>query len=399
MGQERTSPAAPAGDRGRVGELARLFLKLGTIAFGGPAAHLAMMEDEVVRRRGWLTREYFLDLVGAANLIPGPNSTEMAIHIGMTRARIPGLAVAGACFILPATLITLAFAWAYVRFGALPQAGALLYGVKPAVLAVVLSGVWRLGLTAAKKPVPAAVGLAVAGLSLAGLSEILLLLASGALGLALAAWKHRRRGPPMAPALWALSPLAAPGFAAVAAAIPAVAPPVTLTALGLFFLKIGSVLFGTGYVLVAFLERGLVHEFRWLTQPQLLDAIAIGQFTPGPVLSTATFIGYVLAGVPGALVATAAIFFPSFVFVAITNPWVPRLRRAPLAAGFLDAVNGGSVGLMLAVLITLGRGALVDVPAWGIGIAAALAIFRFRVAAPWVILGAAIVGWAIRAFL
>ncbi|HEY7677345.1 MAG TPA: chromate efflux transporter [Candidatus Methylomirabilis sp.] len=380
-------------------ELARLFLKLGATAFGGPAAHLAMMEDEVVRRRGWLTRESFLDLVGAVNLIPGPNSTEMAIHIGMTRARLPGLAVAGACFILPATVITLAFAWAYVRFGALPQAGALLYGVKPAVLAVVLSGVWRLGLTAARKLVPAAVGLAVTVLSLLGLNEVLLILASGAVGLALAVWRHRGGGAPAALALWGLGPFGASGLAAAAAPALALAAPVTLTALGLFFLKIGSVLFGTGYVLVAFLERGLVHEFRWLTQPQLLDAIAIGQFTPGPVLSTATFIGYVLAGVPGALVATAAIFLPSFVFVALTNPWVPRLRRSPLAAGFLDSVNGGSVGLMLAVLIVLARGALVDLPAWAIGLAAAFAIFRFRVGAPWVIAGAALAGWAIRAAL
>ncbi len=385
----------------RLRELAGLFLKLGTIAFGGPAAHITMMEDEVVKRRGWITREYFLDLVGATNLIPGPNSTEMAIQIGFTRARLPGLAVAGLCFILPATLITLAFAWAYARFGALSQGGAMLYGVKPAVLAVILSGVWRLGLTAAKKPLPAAVGVVVAALSLAGLNEILLILASGAAGLAVAAWRTRRRGVAgAAAALVALKSVLAPGSAVAAAAAPAAAAaaPVTLPGLGLFFLKVGSVLFGTGYVLVAFLEGGLVHQLRWLTQQQLLDAIAIGQFTPGPVLSTATFIGYLLAGIPGALVATVAIFLPSFVFVGITNPWVPRLRRSPAAAGFLDAVNAGSVGLMAAVLITLGRGVLVDLPAWAIGIAAAVAIFYFRVGAPWVMLGGALVGGAIRLF-
>ena len=388
-------------ERPRLRELAGLFLKLGTIAFGGPAAHITMMEDEVVKRRGWITRGYFLDLVGVTNLIPGPNSTEMAIQIGFTRARLPGLAVAGLCFILPATLITLAFAWAYARLGALPQAGALLYGVKPAVLAVILSGVWRLGLTAAKKPFPAVVGVVVAALSLAGLNEVLLILASGAVGLAAAAWRTRGRGVAgAAAALLALKSAAAPGSAAAAVAAPAIAgaAPVTLTALGLFFLKVGSVLFGTGYVLVAFLEGGLVHQLRWLTQQQLLDAIAIGQFTPGPVLSTATFIGYLLAAIPGALVATVAIFLPSFVFVGIINPWVPRLRRSPAAAGFLDAVNAGSVGLMAAVLITLGRDVLVDLPAWGIGIAAGGAIFSFRVAAPWVMLGGAVVGWAVRLF-
>jgi chromate transporter len=256
--------------------------------------------------------------------------------------------------------------------------------------------VWRLGVTTAKKPIAALLGLAVAALSLAGLSEILLILASGAVGLSLAAWTHRRRGPAVAAAVWALASAAAPGPAAAAVAA-AAGSPVGLGALGLFFLKVGSVLFGTGYVLVAFLEGGLVHQFGWLTQRQLLDAIAIGQFTPGPVLSTATFIGYVVAGIPGAVVATVAIFFPSFVFVGITNPWVPRLRRSPIAAGFLDAVNGGSVGLMAAVLITLGRGALVDVPAWGIGVAAAVAIFRFRIGAPWIILGGALVGGVLRA--
>jgi len=392
--------AKPSGRTSPLRDVATLFLKLGCTAFGGPAAHLAMMEDEVVKRRAWISREYFLDLVGATNLIPGPNSTELAIHIGFTRAGLPGLAAGGLGFIVPATLITLAFAWAYVYFGALPQAGALLYGVKPAVIAVVLSGVWRLGVTTAKKPAAAVLGLAVAGLNLAGFSEILLILASGAVGLALAAWRHRKRGPAAAAALWALASAAAPGPASAAAVAPAAAATgqATLSALGLFFLKVGSVLFGTGYVLVAFLEGGLVHDFGWLTQQQLLDAIAIGQFTPGPVLSTATFIGYVVAGLPGALVATAAIFLPSFVFVAISNPWVPRLRRSPTAAGFLDAVNGGSVGLMAAVLITLGRGALVDLPAWGIGIAAAVAVFYFRVGAPWVILGGALAGGALRAF-
>jgi chromate transporter len=381
--------------------VALLFLKLGTTAFGGPAAHLAMMEEEVVRRRGWISREYFLDLVGATNLIPGPNSTEMAIHLGLVRGRLRGLAAAGVCFILPATAITLAFAWAYVRFGARPEAGALLYGAKPAILAVILSGVWRLGMTAARKSVPAAIGLLVAAASLAGANEVALIVASGALGFALAAWRGRRHR-----AAAGLAVGIAGGAGALVGPIPAaaataagIAAPVTLVSLGLFFLKVGSVLFGTGYVLVAFLEGGLVHDFHWLTQQQLLDAIAIGQFTPGPVLSTATFIGYLLAGVPGALVATAAIFFPSFVLVWASNPWVPRLRRSPVAAGFLDAVNGASVGLMLAVLVTLGRGALVDGPAWGIGLAAAGALFGLRLAAPWVVLGGAAAGAALRALL
>ena len=378
---------------GRLGELAALFLKLGTIGFGGPAVHIGMMEAEVVRRRQWLSREYFLDLVGATNLIPGPNSTEMAIHLGFIRAGWAGLVVAGLCFILPAALITAGLAWAYVKFGSLPQVAPFFYGIKPAVLAVILAATLRLGRTALKGWRLGVVGVGVGVASLGGVNEVLALFVGGALGmlwLRLPEMKGQQRA-------WVLAAFAGSAALGAAPAASAAGPVVTVSLwkLGAFFLKVGAVLYGSGYVLVAFLEGGLVHDYAWLTRQQLLDAIAIGQFTPGPVLSTATFVGYLVAGAPGAWVATAAIFLPSFCFVAALNPFVPRLRRSPWTAAFLDAVNVSSIALMAAVTLKLAQSTLTAWPAWLIAAGAAALGVGWKVDPSRLILGGAVAGWAL----
>ena len=379
----------------RVKELARLFLKLGSIGFGGPAAHIAMMEDEVVRKRGWLTREGFLDLVGATNLIPGPNSTEMTIHIGLTRAGWRGLIVAGSCFILPAMVIVLGLAWVYVRFGSLPQAIWLLYGVKPVIIAIVVQALWSLGTTAVKGSLTGVVGVAVIGLSFLGVNEVLLLFAGGFVVMLV---MRIREGWGRSGSLGALSGsiLLVPSSVSAAAATTGATAPVGLVTLTAFFLKVGSILFGSGYVLLAFLRADLVQRWRWLTDQQLIDAIAVGQFTPGPVLTAATFIGYVIAGVPGALLATFGIFFPSFVFVAASNPLIPRLRQSRWAAAFLDGVNVASLGLMATVTWQLARAALVDGLTVGLGLVAAVLVFWLRVNSAWLVLGGALVGMAFK---
>ena len=398
---------------GTVAEVVKLCGKLGIIGFGGPASHIAMLEDEAVARRKWLTREHFLDLVGATNLIPGPNSTEMMIHIGYQRAGWPGLIAAGISFVLPAVLLSTLIAWIYVEFGALPAVQPFLAGVKPAVLAVILGALWRLGLTASKprEAVQTRIALAVIGIAVAvavylGVPVIWSLIAGGLLGMlalrAISGWDSGggAAGLLALPALpdshsifpWAnQSPASTLKWAALLLA--ATAPVLTLGALGLFFLKVGAVLYGSGYVLVAFLEGDLVHEYGWLTQQQLLDAIAIGQFTPGPVLSTAAFIGYVLAGIPGAAISAAAIFAPSFVFVAILNPIVPRLRRSAWMGAFLDAVNVSAVGLMAAVLVRLTADIVTAWPAAVIALLAAAAVLRWRVTSAWVVIGGALLGW------
>ncbi len=373
----------------RLGELAKLFFQLGVIGFGGPAAHIAMMQDEVVDRKQWLTREHFLDLVGATNLIPGPNSTEMAIHVGYVRAGWLGLLVAGVCFICPAILLTAAFAWMYVKFGTLPQVAPLLYGIKPAVLAVIFAAVWRLGKTALKKNNKLlAIGIAVAVVVFCGLSEIFALLLGGLLGMV---WLQRSQS---INAL--LLPLSVVGAVTKVTAVNA-----SLWQLGLFFLKIGCVLYGGGYVLVAFLQGELVDDLGWLTQQQLLDAIAIGQFTPGPVLSTATFIGYIIAGFPGAVVATVGIFLPSFGFVALLNPIIPRLRSSRWMSAFLDAVNISSVALMLVVTVELAIAIIIptqrfDWVAALIAVSAAILIVRYRINAAWIVLGSGVIGWILK---
>ncbi|OZC04579.1 chromate efflux transporter [Rubricoccus marinus] len=394
-------PAAPEARpkaSGGLGEVARLFLKLGFIAFGGPAAHIAMMEDEVVERRGWLSRQHFLDLIGATNLIPGPNSTEMTMHVGYERAGWRGLFVAGACFIGPAVLLTGLAAWAYVEYGELPVVEPFLYGIKPAVLAVIAGALWKLGKKAIKGWPLAVISVLVASAVLAGLGEVWALLVGGILGaLALRAVAPGDSGTASRwlPILFLQSSGA--GLASGASGLGA-ASSVSMWKLFLFFLKVGSVLYGSGYVLVAFLEGGLVDDLGWLTQGQLLDAIAIGQFTPGPVLSTSTFIGYLVLGVGGAAVATLGIFLPSFVFVGILNPLIPRLRQSAWLSAFLDAVNAAAVALMLAVTLQLGRDVLVSWPAVVIALLAAVAVIRFKLNAVYIVLGGAALGFLLSAW-
>jgi len=382
---EKTTPRAL-----RIRELAWVFLKLGTIAFGGPAAHIAMMEEEVVRHRQWLTREEFLDLLGATNLIPGPNSTEMAIHVGHRRGGWPGLLVAGSCFILPAALTVLGFAWGYMRFKSLPETSALLYGVKPVVIAIVLQALWGLARSAVKSRFLAAVGVAAALAAFFGANEIALLFLAGVV-VAAVQWARQCRGAPPA------ALLAAPAVPIAGAAAGAAAS-FSLGILFLTFLKIGAVLFGSGYVLLAFLRADLVHRLHWMTEGQLLDAVAVGQVTPGPVFTTATFIGYVLGGLPGAAVATVGIFLPGFVFVAASGPLVPRLRRSKTAGAFLDGVNVASLALIAVVTWHLGRAAVVNVTTLVLAATSAVLLLRFRVNSLWVVVGGALVGFLTRVF-
>ncbi|WP_437635017.1 chromate efflux transporter [Sorangium sp. So ce854] len=406
MGEGLASGGAPASGQARgaaLRELALLFLRLGTTAFGGPAAHVAMMEDEVVRRRGWMTREEFLDLYGATNLIPGPSSTELAIHVGHRRAGWAGLLVAGGCFIFPAALITLGFAWGYVRFGAVPEMSALLYGVKPVIIAVVLQALWGLGRAGLRGAPSLVLAALCAGAVLLGLHELAVLAGAGALAVAHRLAARRSSGPTAGAA--AVVPLAGDPAAplAEAAAVPlaggaataaAVSVPFGLLPLFLFFFKVGSVLFGSGYVLLAFLRADLVERYGWMTEAQLLDAVAVGQVTPGPVFTTATFIGYLLGRVPGALVATAGIFLPAFFFVAVSGPLIPRLRRSPVASAFLDGVNAASLALMAVVSYRLARAAVVDWLTAALAVAAAFLLVRYRVSSLWLILAGAALGIA-----
>ncbi len=373
-------------------EIALLFLKLGTISFGGPAAHIAMMEDEVVRRRGWLTREQFLDYVGATNLIPGPNSTELAIHIGHARAGWPGLLVSGSCFIIPATLIVGAIAWGYVRYGALPAVSGLFYGIKPVIMAIVAQALWGLGRTAIKTPLLAMVGLAAVVAVVSGVHELAVLAGVGVLTGVTSGVSRAR----VARLLVMASTGAAASAALSASAATAGTISVGLWPLFLVFAKAGAVLFGSGYVLLAFLRADLVERLAWLTEPQLLDAIAIGQMTPGPVFTTATFIGYVLAGPAGAAVATIGIFLPAFVFVAASGPLVPRLRRSAVAGAVLDGVNVASLALMAVVSWQLARAALVDAMTIRVARASPIAIVRVPNNSAWLIAGGALLGWLAR---
>lgn len=377
--------------RGPLSELAVLFLKLGTIAFGGPAAHVAMMEDEVVKRRGWLDHQQFLDLLGATNLIPGPNSTEMAIHIGLVRAGWKGLIVAGSCFILPAMLIVWALAWLYVEYGSVPEATWLLYGIKPVIIAIVIQALWGLGKSALKGHLTVLTGAVVVALSFLGFNEILLLFVAGLTVMALENLRARWKAAVKAAGLSLLAGFSALATASAATTVNPVVP-ASLFKLTLFFLKIGSVLFGSGYVLLAFLRADLVERWRWLTDQQLLDAIAIGQFTPGPVFTTATFIGYVIAGSPGAVLATVGIFLPAFIFVFLSSPFIPRLRNSSWAAGFLDGVNVASLGLMAAVTWQLGRAALTDWLTWGLALVSVVLVFRIKMNSAWLVLGGGVVG-------
>jgi chromate transporter len=343
-----------------------------------------MMEDEVVRRRRWLTRDEFLDLLGASNLIPGPNSTELAIHIGHRQAGWPGLLVAGVSFIVPAVLIVGAFAWAYVRYGSLPEVAGVLYGVKPVIIAIVLQALWSLGRTAIKTKFLAFVAAAAVVLTFLRVHELLVLFGGGVI-VGLARIIARQIG--SSRNLISFSPVAL-----LLQAGTATAAPFALWPLFLFFLKVGAVLYGSGYVLLAFIRADLVERWHWLTEPQLLDAIAVGQVTPGPVFTTATFIGYVLGGTQGALVATVGIFLPAFFFVAVSGPLVPRIRKSPVAGAFLDGVNAAALALMLVVTYELSRAALVDLKTIILALVSAVILFRFRVNSAWLVLGGAIAG-------
>jgi chromate transporter len=359
-------------------EVAAVFLKLGIIGFGGPAAHIALMRDEVVRQRRWVSDEEFVDLLGMTNLIPGPNSTEMAIHLGARRAGTAGLIVGGMCFIVPATMLVLACAWAYVTYGTRPEVAGLLYGIQPVVIAVVVQAMWNLGRTTVKGPLAAAVAVAVVLGYFVGVHELVLLFGGGAV-VALVRYGQGRTALSVSALMSVLG--------GSAAAAPLTAPATgALTTLFLTFLKIGAVLYGSGYVLLAFLRNDFVRRLGWLTDRQLLDAVSIGQFTPGPVFTTATFIGYLIAGWAGALLATVAIFLPSFVFVALSRPLVPRLRAWRGTAAALDGVNVAALALMAGVTVTLARAAIVDALTAGLAVAAALLLVRVRINSAWLIL-------------
>ncbi|MBP8000741.1 MAG: chromate efflux transporter [Chloroflexi bacterium] len=361
-------------------EVAWLALKLGVTGFGGPAAHIAMLHDEVVNRRKWLDEKHFLDLLGATNLIPGPNSTEMLIHVGYVRAGWPGLIVGGVGFILPALLLVLGLAWAYVRYGTTPAAAWLLYGIKPVVVVIVAHALWTMGRKVIKKGGEIAAAILILLLYLlTPIGEIPLLLM---VGLIFALWQNRTQLPGLKTMIWpffTLSPLPLVPLASS-----------QLITLFLIFLKIGSVLYGSGYVLLAFLRADFVENLHWLTNQQLIDAVAVGQVTPGPVFTAATFIGYVLGGVPGALLATVGIFLPAFIFVAISSPLIPRIQHSPWARGFLDGVNLASLVLMAAVTGQLGVTAFVDKYVVLLALVTGILLFRFKVNTTWLIgLGAA----------
>lgn len=383
---------------GLLKEIGWVFLKLGTTAFGGPAAHIAMMEDEVVRRRSWISRDDFLDMLGATNLIPGPNSTELAIHIGHRRGGLKGLVIAGCAFILPAALIVTACAWLYERYGTLPQAERLLYGVKPVIIAIVLQALLGLAKSALKSRLLMLMAVLAIVANLGGTNELVVLFASAFLP---ALWTFARRCGGLLVGggigLWggrflvnseaiALAPSLGEGTLNAAVTLP------SLSALLLFFLKVGSVLFGSGYVLLAFLQADLVERLHWLTSAQLLDAIAIGQITPGPVFTTATFIGYILAGSKGAALATIGIFFPAFVFVALSGPLIPRLRRSALASACLDGINVASLALMAVVTMRLAGSALVDLRSVAVLGVSAFLLAKGKVNSTWLVLAGGIIG-------
>jgi chromate transporter len=370
----------------RIREIFAFFLRLGLTGFGGPAAHIDLMEREAVERRQWLTREQFLDLVGACNLLPGPSSTQVAMALGFSRYGWLGLIIAGVCFILPASLCTLALAWAYVRYGHLPQAEGLLYGAKPVMVAIVAQAIWRLGRMAFKGWVLGLLGVACFAAAWLDVTPIVILLVAGLLVFG-ASWQRSRPRSASALAVVPLSGLAAGasgsiGFASIA----------------LVFLKLGVVVFGSGYVLLAFLQADLVDRLHWITGPQLLDAITAGQVTPGPVFATATFLGYLLHGWQGAIVATVAIFLPSFFLAGAVGALAGKIRSSKMAAAFLDGVNVAAVALMADVALILGRATLID--AWTIALClvSAVLLLRYRINATWLILGGAAIGIVLHTF-
>ena len=371
--------------KGSLKEVAYLFLKLGFVAFGGPAAHIAMMEDEVVTKRRWMDRQHFLDLIGATNLIPGPNSTEMTMHCGYERAGWPGLFVAGICFIFPAVAITGFLAWLYLNYGELPEVAPFIFGIKPAVLAIIASAVMKLGKKALKNWELGIIGLLVFMVSILGFNEILALLSAGVLGTLYfyGTNSQTKKAKILIPFLLFQT--------ASSSAL------IKISALQVFwtFLKVGAVLYGSGYVLFAYLDAELVMK-GWLTRAQLIDAVAAGQFTPGPVLSTATFIGYQLNGFNGAVMATTGIFLPSFLFVLILNPWVSRMRQSKIIGYFLDSVNIAAVAVMMAVLFEMSRDTLINWKAITIALISILVTFGIKkVHAVWTVIGGAASGYVL----
>lgn len=392
MSDDNELASGETSTRRRLVELAVLFLRLGATAFGGPAAHIALMDDDVVRRRKWLSPEEFLDLLGATNLIPGPNSTEMAIHIGHKRAGWPGLIVAGTCFIVPAAAITLGLAWVYVRFGQIPRAAGVLYGIKPVMIAVVLQALWGLAPRAVKTKPLAALGVLATVAALAGAEELIVLVGSGLLATLLPRPPHQKAA--VSESETKTPHFIGAGLSAVTTVGASAGAAGSSSSLFLVFAKIGSVLFGSGYVLLAFLRADIVEGRHWMTEAQLLDAVAVGQLTPGPVFTTATFVGYVIQGLGGAAAATLGIFLPAFVFVALSGLLLPRLRKSKRAAAFLDGVNVASLALMAVVTVQLGRAALVDSVTVIVAAVSALLLVRWKVSSVWLVVGGAAVGMA-----
>jgi chromate transporter len=376
-----------------LGEIALVFLKLGTIAFGGPAAHLSMMEEEFVRRRRWITQAEFLDRLATANLIPGPSSTEVAIFVGQLKRGWRGLIVAGCCFIIPAAVIVSVIAWAYVRVGSLPRVAGALNAIKPAVVAIVIQALGKMGRTGVRTVLLAVIAALAALLSLWGVSPVVVLVFSGLLSAAGLTMKSRLVSVVGLQRAFGLPKVIA-GMMAVATA--SVAFPVGLGRLFLSFLKVGAVVFGSGYVLLAFLRTEFVERLHWLSEKQLIDAVAVGQFTPGPLFTTATFIGYVVAGWMGAVVATIGIFLPGFLLVAVSGPLIPRLRRSAVAAAALDGVVAGSLALMAVVAWQLAKVSIVNLTTLIVFGASMIALLGFRANSAWVVAGAAVVGWVVR---
>lgn len=380
-------PASPSPPRGAVREVAATFLRIGLTAFGGPAAHIAIMRHELVERRKWVSEAHFLDLLGATNLIPGPNSSEMTMHLGFVRAGWRGLLAGGVAFLLPAMLIVLGIAWAYVEYGATPAAGWLLYGIKPVIIPLIALALWSLGRAAVKGPVTVAVGIGALALDLLGVNFVAVLLGGGAAVMLLDNARRLRHRPGATLAL--PLPMLGGGLGGLAASS---ATGFSLWGMALIFLKIGALLYGSGYVLFAYMQADLVQANGWLTEQQLLDAIAIGQFTPGPLSASATFVGYILGGVPGALLATAALYAPAFLVVALSNPLIPRIRNSRWASGFLDGVNVAALALMIAVTWELGQAALVDPFTLVTGAIAAVMLVRWKPSSAWVVLFGAAMG-------
>ncbi|OKH17572.1 chromate efflux transporter [[Limnothrix rosea] IAM M-220] len=375
----------------RIQEVSQLFLRLGFTAFGGPVAHIAMMHDEIVKQRQWLTEQEFLDILGTTNLIPGPNSTEMAIHLSYKRAGWLGLLFGGLSFTAPAVGLILVCAWAYQNFGGSPQGEWLLYGVKPVAIALIAQALWKLGKKAIKGKF--AVGLAVLNvvLSLVGLHELLLLVMSGGIGLLKKAGKNLFKSGSNQNKNLAIAPL--PFLMPMnLATVSATTTTASLPWVFLTFLKVGAVMYGSGYVLLAFLRADLVERLGWLTDQQLLDAIAIGQITPGPLSSTATFIGFLLGGFGGAGVATLGMFLPSFLFVAALNPILPKLNKSQWFRAFLDGVNVGALSLMTVVTVFLAESSLVDPLTVGVAIAALFLLIQYKVNSLWLVLGGMAIG-------